>query len=380
MDPNRKKDNPFFDPDYLDENERTEEKSLEELALEMTKNGSLSILGGAPTNYRARNTIMTTDFIDTHRAVEQERLDREARESERDARLRINGVRMPLHIAEVSRVDASDFSNPLDISYRTDLHHSDGLDWDASRNWSCSFCGVDTKEHSWSTSNASRDAGIAVPPHCTLYVLIRRVAQDFFPETRVVLDTERSHLHNPRFVKLVFDQVDEQGAFMTTTWLNMVYERPKETSSAVSRAMKIETQLQRIAAHTWSCAKTHKLCKAAAQSGPIPAKRVLDLAQAKAGLVRLVEASGISKPYVALSHCWGPPSRHPLMTTRATLKAHMTGIPLVNLTKTFRDAIRVCVFMKIQYIWIDCLCIVQDDGYAASPKLNHQNRLYANPS
>jgi hypothetical protein len=84
MDPNRKSKNPFLDPDYLDENERTEEEKLQDLALEMTRNGSLMILGSSS---RSRNPIMSADFVEAHEAMNQDRLDLEAEEIRRDDQL-----------------------------------------------------------------------------------------------------------------------------------------------------------------------------------------------------------------------------------------------------------------------------------------------------
>lgn len=360
MDPNRKSKNRFLDPDYLDENERTEEEKLQDLALEMTRNGSLMILGSSS---RSRNPLMKADFVEAHEIMNQDRLDLEAEEIRRDAQLRADGVMRPLDITEVTRVDKSDYSKPLKISHRTELHRSTQLDWDASRKWSCSFCGTDMKEHSWSSPNIN-PAGNHTPANCSLHLLFSRISQDFFPGARMVLNTTGSHLNNPRFVKFVFDQVDEQSNVMSRTWVDMLHEKPRETErrgSNTAQALKIDMQLQRVKAYLRNCAKNHKLCKS--DTSPIPARRVLDLSSSSTGIIRLIEASGIVKPYVALSHCWGPPSRHPLMTTRATLDEHTTGIALSSLPQSFRDAIRVCTWIDIQYIWIDCLCIVQDDGY-----------------
>jgi hypothetical protein len=65
------------------------------------------------------------------------------------------------------------------------------------------------------------------------------------------------------------------------------------------------------------------------------------------------------EPYVSLSHCWGkaPPCR----TTQATLASHLAGIAIKQLPQTFQDAIFVCKELGFRYLWIDSLCIVQDD-------------------
>jgi hypothetical protein len=72
-----------------------------------------------------------------------------------------------------------------------------------------------------------------------------------------------------------------------------------------------------------------------------------------------------SKPgdrYACLSHCWGV-TQSVTKTTRGTLKAFSTsGIVLRGLPKTFHDAVRVCCNLGIRLIWIDSLCIVQDDS------------------
>ncbi|KAE8454641.1 hypothetical protein EG329_000264 [Mollisiaceae sp. DMI_Dod_QoI] len=285
MDPNRKPKNPFLDPDYLDENERTEEEELQDLALEMTRNGSLTILSSSS---RSRNSIMNADLVEAHEITNRDRLDLEAEEIRRDVRLRADGVMRPLDITEVTRVDKSDYSKSLRISHRTELHRSTQLDSDASRKWSCSFCGTDMNEHSWSSPNIS-PAGTNTPANCSLHLLFSRISQDFFPGARMVLNTTRSHLNNPRFIKLVFDQVDEQSNVMSRTWVDMLYEKPRETERRLSntaQALKIDMQLQRVKAYSRICAKNHKLCKT--DISPIPARRVLDLSSSSTGMIVFV--------------------------------------------------------------------------------------------
>ncbi|KAF2670488.1 HET-domain-containing protein, partial [Microthyrium microscopicum] len=63
--------------------------------------------------------------------------------------------------------------------------------------------------------------------------------------------------------------------------------------------------------------------------------------------------------YASLSHCWGT-SSHPL-TTKATLESRKRGFPVAELAQTFQDAIFVTRALGIRYLWIDSLCICQDD-------------------
>ncbi|ORY16648.1 heterokaryon incompatibility protein-domain-containing protein, partial [Clohesyomyces aquaticus] len=64
--------------------------------------------------------------------------------------------------------------------------------------------------------------------------------------------------------------------------------------------------------------------------------------------------------YVSLSHCWGPPSERPLMTTQATLQTHLARISWDTIPRVYQDAIKATRRIGLQYIWIDSLCIIQD--------------------
>jgi hypothetical protein len=65
------------------------------------------------------------------------------------------------------------------------------------------------------------------------------------------------------------------------------------------------------------------------------------------------------KTYAALSHCWG--KKRIITTTKATLRERQDRIPIHSLSQTFQNAIKTCRELHIKYIWIDSLCIIQDD-------------------
>lgn len=65
--------------------------------------------------------------------------------------------------------------------------------------------------------------------------------------------------------------------------------------------------------------------------------------------------------YVCLSHCWGQPPTAILRTTLSTLTSHKDGIPWNILPRTFQDAINFARKLGIACVWIDSLCIIQDD-------------------
>jgi len=65
-------------------------------------------------------------------------------------------------------------------------------------------------------------------------------------------------------------------------------------------------------------------------------------------------------PYVALSHCWGLTMPDAAKTRLDNVEQHRRTIRLADLSNTFVDAIRFTRRLKIPYIWIDSLCIIQD--------------------
>lgn len=64
-------------------------------------------------------------------------------------------------------------------------------------------------------------------------------------------------------------------------------------------------------------------------------------------------------PYVALSHCWG--GSKPLSLLKARLEEFKKRINVADLPNTFKDAIIVTQELQLPYLWIDSLCIIQDD-------------------
>ncbi|KAF4479303.1 hypothetical protein CGGC5_v012095 [Colletotrichum fructicola Nara gc5] len=63
--------------------------------------------------------------------------------------------------------------------------------------------------------------------------------------------------------------------------------------------------------------------------------------------------------YVALSHCWG--TAQSFSTLRSNVVKFRQYIAFEDLPKTFKDAIEITRKLEFRYLWIDSLCIVQDD-------------------
>jgi hypothetical protein len=63
--------------------------------------------------------------------------------------------------------------------------------------------------------------------------------------------------------------------------------------------------------------------------------------------------------YACLSHCWG--GVVPLKLSQTTLREFQQEIPWDRLPRTFKDAVEVARGLDLKFLWIDSLCIVQDD-------------------
>lgn len=123
------------------------------------------------------------------------------------------------------------------------------------------------------------------------------------------------------------------------------------------------------------CEMNHD-CTPDPRQAPLLPHRVLDLQSEDLLHVRLYETNGKRARYACLSHCWG--SSQPLRTLQENIDAHKRSIPIDVLPKTFRDAVAVTKFFDIRYLWIDSLCIVQDDSEDWTKEAAQMANIYQN--
>ncbi|KIX95813.1 uncharacterized protein Z520_08521 [Fonsecaea multimorphosa CBS 102226] len=101
---------------------------------------------------------------------------------------------------------------------------------------------------------------------------------------------------------------------------------------------------------------THGACRKSSQI-TLPT-RLIDV-QGNDQDIRLVELSGKKVEYITLSYCWGPGSA--VTTTSTNLSQMRERIDWDTLPVLFQDAITITRRLNISYLWIDGLCIIQDD-------------------
>ena len=80
------------------------------------------------------------------------------------------------------------------------------------------------------------------------------------------------------------------------------------------------------------------------------------------GKVKLCNSSDLSTQsasYICLSYCWG--TEQPLKLLKDVITGFYSEIPWNDLPVTFQDVIAVARKLGISYLWVDSLCIIQDD-------------------
>ncbi|KAK2761233.1 hypothetical protein FQN54_001755 [Arachnomyces sp. PD_36] len=80
--------------------------------------------------------------------------------------------------------------------------------------------------------------------------------------------------------------------------------------------------------------------------------------------------------YVALSYCWGGPQK--FQTLKSTVADRLHGFSVSVLPKTLQDALRVTQRLGIRFLWVDALCIIQDDPSDKAHEISKIAQVYQN--
>lgn len=127
------------------------------------------------------------------------------------------------------------------------------------------------------------------------------------------------------------------------------------------------------------CEREHKSCRKFGQDQPLPHRvlEITDPSDKKTG-VRLVENQDETRgAYACLSYCWGQSNTDAGQTKRSNISSYLEGIPLDDLPSTIVDAIRLCHQLGIRYLWVDRLCIKQDDEKDWSKQASRMCEVYS---
>ncbi|KAI1760924.1 heterokaryon incompatibility protein-domain-containing protein [Hypoxylon sp. FL1150] len=166
------------------------------------------------------------------------------------------------------------------------------------------------------------------------------------------------------------DDIDLATIYITapnySTWRPPMWPQIEVTRRRVARNSKDSSCIQFVRDNIHNCCSSHGIT--CSPSGPTaPPRRLVDigshhsLVYLKEDLDELYCDSEDGVSYSALSYCWGDPAEL-VLTKTANIEQHKRGIPREQLPQTIQDAMDISLRVGLRYLWIDCLCIIQDDA------------------
>ncbi|KAI0877238.1 HET-domain-containing protein [Hypoxylon argillaceum] len=91
----------------------------------------------------------------------------------------------------------------------------------------------------------------------------------------------------------------------------------------------------------------------------------------------ITTTAGHTGEYAALSYCWGGPQ--PLQLTKSTIQDFLQQpIERGALPLGLSDAVEVAYSLELEYLWVDALCIIQDDQDDKKREINRMGDIYQN--
>lgn len=107
---------------------------------------------------------------------------------------------------------------------------------------------------------------------------------------------------------------------------------------------------------------------------------LLDVGVKESTHLSLVENDeAATAPYIALSYVWGkvPERLKRLYLSKGNMTEYLKQIPESDLPETIHDAIWVTRGLNIRYLWVDALCIVQNDKDLKDKEILKMHDIYA---
>lgn len=127
------------------------------------------------------------------------------------------------------------------------------------------------------------------------------------------------------------------------------------------------------AAEDWlvSCIQEHLECREVGNVFVPPRLLRVTCVQDEVHLVSMDVTKPV--PYAALSYCWGGDQ------LSKTVKSNVGIVPraMKDLPQTIHDAILVTRQLKLEYLWVDSMCIIQDSDEDKDALINQMHKIFA---
>ncbi|KAJ1323730.1 HET domain-containing protein [Microdochium nivale] len=193
----------------------------------------------------------------------------------------------------------------------------------------------------------------------------------------------------------------QEGGFVPFRTTLRVLARPGSLGSNVFFAPHStdyqDSQFDHELAGQWieQCAAQHRNCKSAIVSDsseeggsslPLLPTRILVVTSQpdkphEPSIVLREATPGETGRYICMSYTWGPHRRHnfPQLARSLLLQGNVgedKDSPIAELPAVFTDAAHVALRLGIRHLWIDALCIWQDDPADVKAELSQMHRYY----
>ncbi|KAH6868862.1 heterokaryon incompatibility protein-domain-containing protein [Alternaria rosae] len=137
-----------------------------------------------------------------------------------------------------------------------------------------------------------------------------------------------------------------------------------------------EEQIRQIRHRFRRCRQEHKkcmeLCKTQRQELPA---RLIEVGALDSKDIRVLETRSIDQvAYAILSYCWGGDQES--KTIDARLERRRNGFPLDELPQTIKDAVFLTRKLRLKYLWVDAICIVQDNKKDIDKEIRKMDQIY----
>lgn len=134
-------------------------------------------------------------------------------------------------------------------------------------------------------------------------------------------------------------------------------------------------------ASSWltTCLESHTTCSRPSSSGGFLPSRLLHVSLHNEVLRMKLCPRQMLIPevqYLTLSYCWGN-TNHFVLTSQ-TCSAFETNIPITELPKSILDSALITIRLGYSYLWVDSLCIVQDELDDWSKEARTIGQVYGN--
>jgi hypothetical protein len=133
---------------------------------------------------------------------------------------------------------------------------------------------------------------------------------------------------------------------------------------------------ERAASWLADCVEHDNECKA--EESHFMPRRLLNVGSSQEPCDPYLFEPKVSANYGCLSYCWGADTEGVLKTTKHTLDDHYRAVPYNLLPPTIRDAVIVCRHLGVSYLWVDSLCVLQDDENSWLEGSRDMHKIYLN--